>query len=103
MRERDFVTVVSGAPRSGTSMMMRMLAEGGIPALTDGVRKPDSDNPHGYFEFEPVKRTKDDATWLADARGRAVKMVYELLRDLPADRSYRVVLMRRDLGEMVTS
>jgi sulfotransferase family protein len=100
---RDFVTVVSGAPRSGTSMMMRMLEAGGIPPLTDGVRVPDRDNPRGYLEYEPVKRTKHDASWLATANGRAVKMVHLLLRDLPADRPYRVVLMRRDPREMVAS
>jgi Sulfotransferase family len=100
---RDFVTVVSGAPRSGTSMMMRMLEGGGIPPLTDGVRAADPDNPHGYFEYEPVKKTKADPSWLAGAAGRAVKMVHVLLRDLPADRSYRVVLMRRDLKEMIAS
>ena len=100
---RDFVTIVSGAPRSGTSMMMRMLALGGIPALTDGVRQPDRDNPHGYFEYEPVKRTKDDPSWLDGARGHAVKMVHVLLRDLPPGRPCRVVLMRRDLGEMLAS
>ena len=100
---RDFVTVVSGAPRSGTSMMMRMLAEGGIAPLTDGVRVPDSDNPFGYYEYEPVKRTKADASWLTEAPGRAVKMIHLLLRDLPTDRSYRVILMRRHLTEMVTS
>ncbi len=100
---RGFVTVVSGAPRSGTSMMMRMLEGGGIAPLTDGVRVADHDNPHGYFEYEPVKRTKADSSWLAGAEGRAVKMVHLLLRDLPADRSYRVVLMRRDLKEMITS
>ena len=103
MGPRTFVTIVSGAPRSGTSMMMRMLEQGGIPPLTDGVRPPDRDNPHGYFEYEPVKRTKDDASWLAHAAGRAVKMVHVLLRDLPADRDYRVVLMRRDLREMLAS
>jgi hypothetical protein len=101
--DRPFVAVVSGAPRSGTSMMMRMLVLGGMPALTDGVRKADRDNPHGYFEFEPVKKTKEDASWLDGARGKAVKMVYELLKDLPTDRAYRVILMRRDLGEMVAS
>jgi len=103
--KRGFLTIVSGAPRSGTSMMMRMLADGGIPALTDGVRVADRDNPHGYFEFEPVKKTKDDASWLGDADGRVVKMVYGLLADLPTDGSheYRVVLMRRDLGEVVKS
>jgi hypothetical protein len=100
---REFVTVVSGAPRSGTSMMMRMLEAGGIPALTDGVRAPDRDNPQGYLEYEPVKRTKEDPSWVARAQGRAVKMVHLLLRDLPEGHRYRVVLMRRDLNEMVTS
>lgn len=97
------MTIVSGAPRSGTSLMMRMLAEGGIPPLTDGVRAADCDNPHGYFEYEPVKRTKEDAGWVASASGRAVKMVHLLLRDLPQTGSYRVVLMRRDLSEVVRS
>ena len=101
--QRAFVTVVSGAPRSGTSMMMRMLAAGGLPPLTDGRRAPDRDNPHGYFEFEPVKRTREDPSWLADATGHAVKMVHVLLADLPADRSYRVILMRRRLDEVVAS
>lgn len=100
---REFVTVVSGAPRSGTSMMMRMLEAGGLAPLTDGLRPPDRDNPHGYYEFEPVKKTKEDPSWLAAAQGRAVKMVYGLLDALPADRAYRVILMRRDLGEMLTS
>lgn len=100
---RDYVTVVSGAPRSGTSMMMRMLAVGGVAPLTDGVRLPDADNPHGYYEYEPVKRTRADRSWLDAAAGRAVKMVHLLLRDLPEDRRYRVILMRRDLTEMVTS
>lgn len=100
---RPFVTVVSGAPRSGTSMMMRMLAVGGIVPLTDGIRAPDRDNPQGYFEYEPVKRTKQDPSWVANAGGRAVKMVHLLLRDLPIGPEYRVVLMRRRLDEMVVS
>lgn len=100
---RPYVTIVSGAPRSGTSMMMRMLDAGGLPALTDGVRAADRDNPNGYFEFEPVKRTREDPSWVAGASGRAVKMVHVLLRDLPAGPEYRVVLMRRRLDEMVAS
>jgi hypothetical protein len=100
---RPFVTVVSGAPRSGTSMMMRMLAEGGLPPLTDGVRAPDRDNPHGYFEYEPVKRTREDPSWVGAAAGRAVKLVHLLLCDLPSGHEYRVLLMRRRLGEMVAS
>jgi hypothetical protein len=100
---RPFVTVVSGAPRSGTSMMMRMLEVGGMPILTDGERGADRDNPGGYYEFEPVKRTREDGSWVDSAGGLVVKMVYMLLADLPAGPEYRVVLMRRDLDEMVAS
>jgi hypothetical protein len=101
--DRPFLTIVSGLPRSGTSLMMRMLDAGGISALTDALRAPDPDNPNGYFEFEPVKRTKADPSWLNDATGRAVKMVYLLLADLPPGREYRVVFMRRDLREVIAS
>lgn len=99
----DEITIVSGLPRSGTSMMMRMIDAGGLMALTDNIRVADSDNPRGYFEFEPVKRTKEDSTWLSGARGRAVKMVYRLLYDLPAEFRYRVIFMRRKLLEVVRS
>jgi hypothetical protein len=99
----DFITVVSGLPRSGTSLMMQMLAAGGLPPLTDGIRAADDDNPRGYLEFEPVKRTRQDASWVPSALGKAVKMVYLLLRDLPADYHYRVILMRRDLQEVLAS
>lgn len=97
------ITIVSGLPRSGTSMMMRILEAGGMPILSDGVRAADMDNPNGYYEFEPVKSTREDASWLALAEGRAVKMVYKLLYDLPADRAYRVVFMQRALKEVVAS
>jgi hypothetical protein len=99
----SFVTVVSGLPRSGTSLMMQMLAAGGMPALTDGIRAADEDNPRGYLEFEAVKRTREDAGWVAEAPGKAVKMVYLLLRDLPGCYEYRVILMRRDLREVMAS
>jgi hypothetical protein len=97
------ITVVSGLPRSGTSLTMQMLAAGGMALLTDGVRAADADNPRGYFEFEPVKRTKQDASWVAGAEGKAVKVIYALLRDLPAGHEYRVILMRRDLDETIAS
>jgi hypothetical protein len=99
----EFLTVVSGLPRSGTSMMMRMLEQGGLDVLTDHVRTPDDDNPNGYYEFEAVKQTKEDASWLEASEGKAVKMVYRLLYDLPADRSYRVLFMRRELEEILAS
>lgn len=98
-----FVTVVSGLPRSGTSLMMQMLAAGGMPVLTDGVRVPDLDNPRGYLEFEAVKQTRTDSSWVAAAVGKAVKMVYLLLPDLPAAYHYRVILMQRDMREVLAS
>jgi hypothetical protein len=99
----DFVAVVSGLPRSGTSMMMQMLEAGGMQVVSDRIRKSDEDNLKGYYEFEPVKSIKRDAPWLADAAGKAVKIVYMLLKDLPASYRYRVIFMRRDLGEVVRS
>jgi hypothetical protein len=99
----EFLTIVSGLPRSGTSMMMRMLESGGLPVLTDDVRTPDDDNPNGYYEFEAVKQTKEDPSWLEGSEGKAVKMVYRLLYDLPASRSYRVLFMRRHIDEVLAS
>jgi hypothetical protein len=100
---RDFITIVSGLPRSGTSLAMRLLDAGGIPALTDGQRTADDNNPKGYFELEAAKRTKADAAWLNDAMGKAVKVITLLIPDLPTDRAYRVLFMRRDLREVVES
>lgn len=95
--------IVSGLPRSGTSMMMQILAAGGLPILCDGVRAPDADNPRGYFELEAVKRTRLDATWLVGSEGKVVKIIYALLTDLPTDRPYRVIMMRRKTETVLTS
>jgi hypothetical protein len=97
------VFVVSGLPRSGTSMMMRMLAEGGAPLLTDELRVADSDNPRGYFELEAVKGTARDASWVKKAAGTCVKVISTLLPHLPPDQSYRVLLMRRNIDQVVRS
>ncbi|MFH0980716.1 MAG: sulfotransferase family protein [Planctomycetota bacterium] len=103
MAERKYVTIVSGLPRSGTSMMMRMITEGGLPALVDNLRAADEDNPKGYFEFEPVKKTKKDASWVKDGVGKVVKMVHLILLDMPLEYEYRVVFMRRNLHEVLKS
>lgn len=99
----DMIVIVSGLPRSGTSMMMRMIEAGGVPALIDNIRQADEDNPRGYYEFEPVKKTKEDPSWLQQAGGKVVKMVYRLLYDLPDDREYHVVFTRRNLDEVIRS
>ena len=101
--DREIITVVSGLPRSGTSMMMKMLEAGGIPVLTDNVRTADDDNPKGYFEFERVKKLAQDQSWLPDAKGKVVKVITALLRHLPAVYRYRVVLMHREMAEILAS
>jgi hypothetical protein len=99
-----YITIVSGLPRSGTSMMMSMLEAGGIPALTDGQRHADENNPRGYYEFERVKKLPEgDSDWLREATGKAVKVISALLEHLPAGYPYRVVFMQRELEEVLSS
>src|SRR5579871_4712916 len=86
--DRDYVTVVSGMPRSGTSLMMNMLDAGGLPILADFRRPADEHNPRGYFEDERVRRLGQDSSWIDEARGRAVKVIYRLLRYLPSHLEY---------------
>jgi len=97
------ITVVSGLPRSGTSLMMQMLTAGGLVPLTDGQRASDADNPRGYYELEKVKRLKQDSSWLPEAEGRVIKVISSLLFDLPATHEYRVIFMLRELGETLAS
>jgi len=101
--DRPFITVVSGLPRSGTSMAMQMLVAGGLQPLTDFLRAADEDNPRGYLEFERVKALRDDKAWVSDAVGRCVKVIHLLLPELPSNFSYRVIFMRRGLDEVVRS
>jgi hypothetical protein len=100
---RSFVTIVSGLPRSGTSLAMQMLRAGGMPVLADRARAPDVDNPAGYLEYAPVLRTATDASWVASAPGHAVKVIYALLRQLPPGFEYRVLWMQRRLEEAIAS
>ena len=99
------IVVVSGLPRSGTSMTMKMLEAGGVPIVTDGKRTADESNPKGYFEFEPVMRLQKDPDkrWLVEARGKAVKIISFLLASLPETHNYKVIFMHRDLHEVMAS
>jgi hypothetical protein len=98
------IIVVSGLPRSGTSMMMKMLAEGGLSAVTDSVRAADEDNPNGYFEFEPVKKLSEGQDkWLDGASGKIVKVISALLEHLPAQHHYKVLFMDREIKEILAS
>ena len=103
-KNRQPVIVVSGLPRSGTSMMMKMLAEGGLPGVSDELRRADDDNPNGYFELESVKQlAHGNNDWLADAGGKAVKVISSLLEFLPADFTYKVIFMEREIREILAS
>lgn len=105
LRYGEPVILVSGLPRSGTSMAMKMLEAGGLAVVADGVRSADEDNPKGYFEDERVKALGEspDKTWLRRARGRAIKIISYLLKDLPPDNNYKVIFLRRDLREVLAS
>jgi len=97
------IVVVSGLPRSGTSLMMQMLEAGGVSPFADFQRRADDDNPRGYYELEAVKKLKANPDVLDAAAGKAVKAIHLLLPDLPAKHRYKVLFMRRDLDEVLAS
>jgi len=99
------IVVVSGLPRSGTSMAMRMLDAGGMEIVTDGIRAADESNPKGYYEDERVKTLDKgaDTSWLDGVRGKAVKIISFLLRDLPETHTYKVIFLHRNMAEVLAS
>jgi len=99
------IIIVSGLPRSGTSMLMRMLEAGGLSVMTDELREADADNPKGYFEYERVKdlEKETDKSYLRQGRGKVLKVISFLIKDLPDNNDYRVIFMRRDLTEVLAS
>ena len=104
----EIITIVTGLPRSGTSMMMQMLVAGGMAPLTDSQREADASNPKGYFEYDKAKQLRSDSSWIGEATGKVVKIVAQLLPELPAEidgkqAHYRIVFMERDLNEVLAS
>jgi len=98
------IIVVSGLPRSGTSMMMKMMAEGGLSVVTDELRSADEDNPNGYYELEAVKQmSAGNVAWLSDAGGKVVKVISALLEHLPSEFSYKIIFMEREIKEILAS
>jgi len=98
------ITIISGLPRSGTSMMMKVLEAGGMEIFTDNLRTADEDNPKGYYELEDVKALKDgEDLWINDAPGKAVKVISSLLEYLPSGYKYRIIFMRREIAEILAS
>lgn len=101
-RDSDII-VVSGLPRSGTSLMMQILHAWGIPLLVDDQRPPDESNPNGYFEYQPVKNLDRDASWLFKAKGKAIKIISHFLFYLPDTFHYKIIFMNRELEEIIRS
>ena len=98
------ITLVSGLPRSGTSMMMKVLEAGGMEVFTDNLRTADEDNPKGYYELEDVKALKDGKSdWMQDAPGKVVKVISSLLEYLPSGYRYKIIFMRREIAEILAS
>ena len=103
-KKEPFIPIVSGLPRSGTSLMMSMLAAGGLEVMTDRLRVADDDNPVGYFELEDVKKLiRGEHSWLAQSNGKVVKVISTLLPYLPDEYHYRIIFMRRAIEEVLAS
>lgn len=104
VQKSESIVVVSGLPRSGTSMMMKTLEAGGLETFIDNIRVADDDNPKGYYELERVKQLdKGDTEWLPEAQGKVVKVISALLKHLPSDHQYKVVFMHRNMDEILAS
>lgn len=103
-KDAKIILIVSGLPRSGTSMMMKMLEAAGLEILTDNLRAADTNNPKGYYEFERVKQLKaGDFDWLSEAQGKVVKIISALLEYLPNQYQYKIIFMRRNMDEVLSS
>jgi len=100
---KDQIVIVSGLPRSGTSLMMQMLDKGGLEVLTDKERKADISNPKGYFEYKPVMQLHKDNDWLGLAQNKGLKVVAPLLKFLNPKYRYKIIFMKRDLNEIMKS
>ncbi len=99
------IIIVSGLPRSGTSMLMKMLEAAGVEIASDGLRTADVDNPKGYYELEKVKELdkSKDKSWLKEMRGKTVKIISLLLKELPEGNHYKVIFVKRELKEVMAS
>jgi len=103
-KENSEIIIVSGLPRSGTSLMMRILVSAGIDALVDRRRIASRFNPYGYYEYSATQALKaGDGAWLEQAGGRAVKIVSPLLPYLPPENNYKIIFMERALPEVIAS
>ncbi len=101
---KDLLIVVSGIPRSGTSLLMQILQAGGMEVLADKKREPDRNNPKGYLEYEAVKRLAKDNSCLRNQTGKAVKVISHLLKHLPdGHKCYKIIFINRDMNEIIKS
>jgi hypothetical protein len=97
------ITIVTGLPRSGTSMLMQMLKKGGMEILSDHIRQADESNPKGYYEYEKIKSLPQDNSWMAQAEGKAVKIIVQLLKFIPSNFNYKILFIERNIEEVMAS
>jgi hypothetical protein len=99
----NVIYIVSGLPRSGTSMLMQMLEAGGLEIMTDKKRASDEDNPKGYYEDARVNSLDRDNSWVGEAKGVVLKVVSPLLKHLPGTQKYKIVFVQREIAEVLAS
>jgi tetratricopeptide (TPR) repeat protein len=97
------ILIVSGLPRSGTSLMMQMLKAAGIEPMTDGKRTADDDNPEGYWEWEEIKQLPKNPRIIEQTKGKVVKVISALLPSLPRPHRYKIIYMVRPTTQVVDS
>jgi hypothetical protein len=98
------IYIVSGLPRSGTSMMMKMLEAGGLPVLVDADNPSTDNHPGGRYEYKLARMMSKGANeWITDAKGKVVKILLHSLYNLPDTFQYKVVFMQRNIYEVIAS
>jgi hypothetical protein len=97
--------IVSGLERSGTSMLMQILKAGGIPISFDKSRKPDVNNPKGYFELEGgkiINKLMGGVFPLKLYLGEFIKITAYGLKYLPKG-NYKIIYSERNIEEILDS
>jgi hypothetical protein len=102
---RDYVTLVFGLPRSGTSCLCQMLTVMGVPILyTKDFPMPANErNIGGYWEYEPVRHLKEENDWVHHAIGSGFKLFVGSERFLPRNVAYRAIVAMRTRDAILAS
>jgi hypothetical protein len=97
--------IVSGIERSGTSMLMQMLENGGYPVSSDNKRKPDEHNPKGYYELEGgkiINKLMNNSFPFEKYKASFIKITAYGLKFLP-EGNYTIIYSERNIEEILNS